>query len=320
MTLGANTTLTTTSNGNVSFGSTVDGSAAGKTLDISTNGTGDTTFTGAVGATYALGNTTITTDVLSAAAIKVQGTLSITNGGTSTITGIISDGASALVLTKAGAGTLSLSANNSYTGETTVNAGTLQVSGSGKLGGGSYSANLTIATGATFNYSSSANQTLSGTISGDGTIIQDGSGTLTISGSNNFNGDISLISGTTKISSDSAFGPTPSSFKAASIKLDGGVLEFTASFEIHANRGITLKSGTTTTWIMDSGVTITYNGVIAGAGNFIKSGSGTFVLGGTNTYTGSTTISAGAITITNPSGLGSASGSTTVNSGALLNI
>ncbi|NCX53094.1 MAG: hypothetical protein EBW99_07100, partial [Actinobacteria bacterium] len=119
-TLGANTTLTTTSNGDITFASTVDGSAAGKTLTISTNGTGDTTFTGAVGATNALGNITITTDALTAAAIKLAGTLSITNGGASSITGIISDGASAASLTKAGSGTLSLSANNTYTGTTTI--------------------------------------------------------------------------------------------------------------------------------------------------------------------------------------------------------
>ena len=44
--------------------------------------------------------------ILTVGAIKVQGTLAITNSGTSTITGIISNGDTAAILTKAGAGTL----------------------------------------------------------------------------------------------------------------------------------------------------------------------------------------------------------------------
>jgi hypothetical protein len=107
-------TLTTT-NSNVLFGGTTNAGTAGNTLTIAA-GTGDVTFTNAVGGTTAMGNITITTGALSAAAIKVQGTLSITNSDTSTITGIISDGASSAILTKAGSGTLTLSANNTYSG------------------------------------------------------------------------------------------------------------------------------------------------------------------------------------------------------------
>ncbi|NDE66268.1 MAG: hypothetical protein EB049_06210, partial [Actinobacteria bacterium] len=320
-TLGANTTLTTTSNGDITFASTVDGSAAGKTLTISTNGTGDTTFTGAVGATNALGNITITTDALTAAAIKLAGTLSITNGGASSITGIISDGASAASLTKAGSGTLSLSANNTYTGTTTISAGTLQISGSGLLNNGSYSGNISIASSATFRFSSSSNQTLSGVISGDGSILIDGTGELTISGSSNtLSGGMDVGTGVLKISADSAFGSTPGSFDATNITLKGGTLQITSSFTINALRGITLDTDTSSTIIIDTGVTLTYNGVMAGSGNLTKSGSGTLQLGGTNTFTGNLVVSAGVLTITNPSALGSSSGSTTINSGALVNI
>ena len=61
--------------------------------------------------------------------MKVQGTLSITNSDTSSITGIISDGASSAILTKAGSGTLTLSGNNTFTGNLTISAGTVTVSG-----------------------------------------------------------------------------------------------------------------------------------------------------------------------------------------------
>ncbi len=62
-----------------------------------------------MGGTTPLTGLTITTDVLTAAAISSTGTLSVTNAGTSSITGIISNGSTALAVTKAGAGTLTLS-------------------------------------------------------------------------------------------------------------------------------------------------------------------------------------------------------------------
>ncbi|NCX38184.1 MAG: S-layer family protein, partial [Actinobacteria bacterium] len=143
VTLSTSNTLTTTSNGNISFGSTVNGDTTGRTLSVTTNGTGDTTFTGTVGGTNELGNITINTDVLSAAAIKLAGTLSITNTGTSSITGIISDGATAASLTKAGAGELTLSGANTYTGVTTISVGTLKVNNATALGASSSGVSIT---------------------------------------------------------------------------------------------------------------------------------------------------------------------------------
>ena len=81
-----------------------------------------------------MGNLTITTGAISAAAIKVQGTIDITNTDTSSVTGIISDGATSSILTKAGSGKLTLSGNNTYTGAVTVNAGRLHITHANGLG------------------------------------------------------------------------------------------------------------------------------------------------------------------------------------------
>ena len=113
-----------------------------------TNGTGDTTFSGAIGGSAPVKSLTITSDQLTAGAITLNGALTATLGGSSSITGVIANGASTANLVKAGSGTLTLSASNTYTGTTQVSAGTLTVSGSGRL---SDSTAVTVDGGAVYN-------------------------------------------------------------------------------------------------------------------------------------------------------------------------
>ena len=81
-------------------------------------------------------------------------------------------------VTLQGSGTVTLSGTNSYSGGTTINAGTLAIGGAGQLGSGNYAANLV--NNGSFNYASSAAQTLSGAISGNGSLTSSGTGTLTL--------------------------------------------------------------------------------------------------------------------------------------------
>lgn len=96
---------------------------------------------------------------------------------------------------KSGAGTLSFSGNDSYLGLTTINAGTLIISGSGELGGGTYAGNVTIASGASLAYNSTVAQTLSGLVSGTGSVIEDGPGALTFSNTNSYTGATTVNGG-----------------------------------------------------------------------------------------------------------------------------
>jgi fibronectin-binding autotransporter adhesin len=77
-------------------------------------------------------------------------------------------------LVKYGTGTLVLSGNNAYSGETYVQAGTLQISNSG-----STTLNGFIQSAGTVIYDLNANAVIKGEVTG-GTILQDGTGTLTI--------------------------------------------------------------------------------------------------------------------------------------------
>ena len=100
----------------------------------------------------------------------------------------------ALNLVKAGTGLQVLSGVNTYTGSTTISGGTLAIGGAGQLGGGSYAAN--IANNGAFVYNSAAAQTLSGVISGPGTLTQNGPGLLVLCGTNTFTGNITISGGT----------------------------------------------------------------------------------------------------------------------------
>jgi autotransporter-associated beta strand protein len=75
------------------------------------------------------------------------GTINMIGGSSMTVAGVISDGThGAGSLTKDGAGTLSLSGANTYTGGTTINAGTLQAGGENVFGTGK----VTVDNGAIF--------------------------------------------------------------------------------------------------------------------------------------------------------------------------
>ena len=88
--------------------------------------------------------------------------------------GVIANGAAGLSLTKTGPGTQTLAGTNTYTGSTTLaaNSGTLEIGGTGKLGNGTYAGGISIGSGSTFRYSSSAAQTLDGAISGSGALLK----------------------------------------------------------------------------------------------------------------------------------------------------
>ncbi len=74
------------------------------------------------------------------------------------------------------------------------------------------------------------------------------------------------------INADSGLGAPPSSVTPGHLTFNGGILRTTASFTLNSNRGINLiNQGTILT---DPGTTLTYGGIIAGTGDFIKDGAG----------------------------------------------
>jgi autotransporter-associated beta strand protein len=135
---------------------------------------------------------------------------------------------------KTGAGTMVLSADNGYTGTTTISAGTLQIGNGGTIG--SVAGNIT--DNATLVFNRSDNITFSNTLSGSGAVTQSGSGTVTLSGANiTYTGATTVNSGTLVLQNLSS----STSFTIAS----GATLEYNTSSDI-LNTTNTSFSGTGT--------------------------------------------------------------------------
>ena len=113
---------------------------------------------------------------------KFAGTGSITGGGT---------------LTKSGTGTLVVATNNTFSGGTTINSGTVQVGDGGTVGS---LGTGPIANEGTLSFNRSDAVTVSNVISGSaGPVRQDGTGTITLSGNNTFFGGLIVNSGTVRL-------------------------------------------------------------------------------------------------------------------------
>ena len=138
----------------------------------------------------------------------------------------------------------------------------------------------------------SAASSITGIISGVGTLTQAGTGTTTLSGANTYQGDTIINAGVLAISSDGNLGTVPGSVTANSIQLGAGTLQSNGTFTLNTNRGITL-SGIAT--IQSASGTLTYGGKIDGAHPLTLLGTGSLILNGNiGSATSLTTITSNA--------------------------
>ncbi|MCR2686638.1 autotransporter-associated beta strand repeat-containing protein [Salmonella enterica] len=229
-------------------------------------------------------------------------------------------------LTKTGAGTLILNAENTYTGSTTISEGTLIATNVEALGTGNVTDNATLEmnTGGDFDNA----------ISGSGQVVKSGDETLTLSGANSYTGGTTISGGTLVASNVEALG-TGDITDNATLELNTG-----GDFDnVISGSGQVVKSGDKTLTLSGansytggttiSGGTLVASNVealgsgdvtdnatlelntsgdfannIGGTGSVVKSGDKTLTLSGANSYTGGTIISGGTLVATNVDALG----------------
>lgn len=238
-----------------------------------------------------------------------QGVLDLTGGslaaGAIEIGGGVAGGA-----VNASNAVLRVSTNGTFTRTITVNADTnaTGVSGSRSLefansgGTATLSGNVTLEKTVAADVSNAnAVGALSGNISGAGGLTKAGSGSLVLSGSNSFTGNVTISNGTIALTNGNAIGNNPL------VSIDsGGTMAVLSSETLGRFTGagaVNIASGQTLTTDY-ANASNSFAGQISGVGGLIKAGTGTLTLSGSNSFTGLMQLNEGTVLVGNANALG----------------
>jgi autotransporter-associated beta strand protein len=260
-------------------------------------------------------------------------------------------------LTKSGSGTAALTGTNTYSGNTTINGGTLGLYSAEGLGNAAGA--VTVNTGATLYTHSGLTLSRTGDVTVNGgslTTDNNNLGTISVSGGNFIANNAAVLAvklagtaGLTVGGTGETFLWTDSSYTGATVISSGqltlggvGAISSQSRLQIDSGAAVNLTGayaanninrtfagltgagvlygeGGTVTVNKTSGTDI-FSGDIQGAQGLIKDGAGTLALSGASTYTGATTVNTGILTAAHANALGSTAGGTTVASGAQLRL
>ena len=329
------------------------GSASSDALSFGASSTGTLSLNG---------NSTTVTDLTTSSTSPIiqdnnatTATLTVNNAGDNdTYAGVLQNGTNGtLFLTKSGSGTLTLTNASTYSGATTISAGTLALSGGGaglysSLGIGSVVAN------GTFDISQTGNQIIgdlsgsgvvalgsnnlelddsnTGTFSGvikdggigngtGGSLTVEGGGDLVLSGSNSFTGTTTVMassSSTIDYTSSAAFAQTSPIVvgNTSMVQLDGGITGGSESLTL-AGSGPLANEGAL--FSNTGSNTVTGNVILSGAAT-IRNASTLSLTGGINNQGHTLTVTGPGATTIGTSAITGAGGLTMNGSGGVLTL
>lgn len=178
-------------------------------------------------------------------------------------------------LTKSGSAIAIFANNNTYTGATIINSGSLQLGNGGSSGSLTGTGSITNHGNLTINRSNAfaqATDLADRVIAGTGSFTQAGSGTTTLTANNTYTGATLISAGTLRLGEG---GSTGALIGTSGITNDGNLI-------INRNNAFTQATD--------------LNGkAITGLGSLTQAGTGTTTLTAANTYTGATNVNAGRL-------------------------
>ena len=315
-----------TNNARLEFSQDSNGTFAGTisgTGQLIKSGTGRVGLTGANvytgGTIINAGTLTVTTSSLPGAVVN-NATLQFNQDGRGTFKGVISGTGAVL---KSGLGAAGLTGVNTYTGGTTVDAGTLVVTTASLPGN--------VTNNAILQFNQSSKGTYFGVISGTGAVVKTGTGSVGLVAANTYTGGTTVSEGTLYVTTLSLPGDVVNNatlqFNQASKGTYAGVISGTGAV-LKTGAGAVGLTGANTyaggTTISEGTLVVTstsppgdvvnnaiiqfnqngngtYASAITGTGSLLKTGTGNLGLTGLNNYSGGTTISDGTLFVTTSS-------------------
>ena len=317
-------TLLITSSASYTGGTIVTGGTL--TLDHATNTLADTGAVTVSGGILDIGANSDTVGVVTLSSGSIAGTTGTLTGSSYTVsntsgtTTISANLGGSAALTKSGAGALTLSGANTYTGGTTVSAGTLTLAdgtnaladtGAVTVSGGILAIGeesetvgaLTISSGSVYGFAgtltassygvnnSSGTVRITAILGGGGVLTKSGAGTLDLLSANTFWGGTTITGGVLSFANGSLG-------SSGNITVNGGTLQWATGNTQDVSARLALANGGSAT--LD---TVANNVTLANAfggskmSSLKKIGAGTLTLSGANTYAGVTTIDAGKLVV-----------------------
>jgi fibronectin-binding autotransporter adhesin len=211
-------------------------------------------------------------------------TFDVASGSTSDgidllVSGAITDNTGGRIV-KTGSGKLVLSASNTYAGSTTISGGSLQIGNGGTTGSLSTSSSIVNNSSLIFNRSDSLTQgtNFANTISGTGSLVKNGAGTLTMGQSNSYTGGTIVNSGILALANSDASLNVGSIRGALTINQGAQVNANANSWSFGAGAGA-LGTATAVTSIAINGGLLNFSNAGNGDGGYI--GSSIVLTGGT---------------------------------------
>ncbi len=262
--------------------------------------------------------------------VEVDATFEVGTGDTSTLTGIISDGTGAGTVGKTGGGTLILDAVNTYSGGTSLDAGSLVITNGSALGtaplamadgtrlvldgGFTLDNNIAITGTPTFAVGAGDAPIITGVIRDGGEpggLEKTGAGTLVLDAFNTFTGGAIISAGVLRATTGTNLGA--SSVGTGAVTLDGGTFQagddigLANDFRVNATGGIIDTDGNDLSIAgdIDQG---------SGAGGLLtKAGLGILTLAGAGNFAGNISVGEGILLVT-----GAIASATAVSNGGTL--